>query len=90
MDTNNDKKKPSTYRKELYTEEAKRKRFIRVAERRMNKALESLRLLGNIGNKSLYSYKDFEVEKMFNTLENKIREIKTKFKLEKAEGNFRF
>lgn len=90
MDTNIKEPKKSIYNPNLYTETAKRDRFHRVAERRMNKALEALRLLGNVGTRSLYSYRDGEVEKMFITLENKIREIKAKFKLEKSEGNFRF
>lgn len=84
------KKKESTYDRSLYTEEAKRDRFHRVATRRVNKALEALRLIGNIGNKSLYSYTDAEIEKMFNALENKLLEIKGKFKMEKKGGNFKF
>lgn len=90
VDTTIEKQKKSVYDPKLYTDEAKQSRFHRVAERRMNKSLEALRLLGNVSNKSLYKYKDGEVEKMFTTLENALREVKVKFKLEKSEGNFRF
>lgn len=90
MDQNIEKIKSSTYDPKLYTEEAKRARFKRIAERRINKVLEALRLIGNVGNKSLYSYTDEEIEKMFDALENKIRETKSKFKLKRSEGYFRF
>lgn len=83
-------RKKSTYDRSLYTEEAKRERFHRVASRRVNKALEAFRLIGNVGNTSLYSYTDAEIEKMFNALENKILEVKGKFKTEKKGGNFKF
>lgn len=82
--------KKSTYDPSLYTNEAKKERFQRVATRRVNKALEALRLIGNVGNRSLYSYTDAEIEKMFGALENKILEIKGKFRTEKKGGNFKF
>jgi len=74
MDKNNES------RKELYTPEAKRERFKRVAERRTNRILSDLRMLGNTSNKSLYSYTRADVDKIFNAIEIRKTEIRAKFK----------
>lgn len=84
------KKNNSSYRRELYTKDAKRARFQRVATRRVNKLLNTLRLIGNTANTNLYLYKDGEVEKIFNTIENRIIEIKAKFRKSKDKDIFEF
>lgn len=81
--------KTSSYRKELYTEEAKRDRFERMAQSRTNKILNDLRLLGNTSNKGLYKYTESDVEKIFSTIEGRMAEIKWKFKPSKRDDQFR-
>lgn len=76
------------YDPKLYSESAKIDRFKRIAEKRTNKILNSLRLLGNTANKQLYLYSDGDVDKIFATIENKIKEIKGKFS-RKSEEKFR-
>lgn len=85
-----DKKTKSNYRPELYTKEAKKNRFHRVAARRVNKLLNNLRLIGNTANTNLYLYKDEEIDKIFSTIENKIIEIKSKFRRSEDKDTFSF
>ncbi len=77
-----------SYNPELYSESAKMNRFKRVAERRTNKILDDLRLLGNTANKQLYLYSDANIDKIFMTIENKVAEIRGRFK-KKTEEKFK-
>jgi hypothetical protein len=77
------------YKKELYTESARKDRFKRIAERRTNKILNSLRLLGNTGNKTLYLYTEDDVQRIFNAIDTKLAEIKGRFKTRKDDEKFR-
>lgn len=87
MDNNQPQK--SAYKQELYTPEAKINRFYRIAERRTNRILDGLRLLGNTANKTLYKYTDDEVGKIFKAIEEKVLEIKGKFKTGKQKEQFK-
>ena len=53
--------------------ESKRDKFIRLAETSTNKALEMIRLIGNLSNKTVYDYTDKDVDKIFNALETEIQ-----------------
>lgn len=59
--------------------ETKREKFIRLAENRTNKALEMIRLIGNLSNKSVYDYTNEEVEKIFHALEEEVALAKKQF-----------
>tara|TARA_Y100000593_G_scaffold88394_1_gene170611 strand:- start:1161 stop:1406 length:246 start_codon:yes stop_codon:yes gene_type:complete len=52
----------------------KRKRFVKVAEFRVNRVLEYFRLIGNLSNKNNYSYTDDDVAKIRIALQNKLDE----------------
>lgn len=73
------KDKKSTYDPKYYSEEAKRERFHRLAAKRVDKAVNFLRLIGNTGNKNLYSYSEVEVNKIFGRLEKELIKIRGKF-----------
>ena len=73
--------KKSTYKPEAYTKEAKKARFYRVGERRVNKVLHYFRLIGNISNGNLYCYTDREVKKMFLKLRKELTITENKFKV---------
>ena len=62
------------------TEQEKRNRFNKVATNRVNKILDTLRLLGNCSNTSNYAYTDEEVDKIFNAIELELADQKEKFK----------
>lgn len=59
--------------------ESKRDKFIRLAETRTNKALEMIRLIGNLANKSVYDYSDKDVQKIFKALETEIEMAKKQY-----------
>lgn len=79
----------TSYNKANYTDEAKRERFIRVAERRTNRILEDLRLLGNTSNKTLYLYNASDIDKIFGSIETRLTEVKSKFKTGKNKDKFK-
>lgn len=79
----------STYNSSLYTPAAKRDRFVRIAEKRTNRILDNLRLLGNTSNKSLYSYEEADVDLVFSTIQQKLLETRSKFKTSFREKPFK-
>ena len=57
-----------------------RERFLEVAEARTNAILDKIRVLGHCSNKSLYSYTQEEINKIFKTIEEELNLTKDKFK----------
>ncbi len=57
----------------------KEKKFRILATNRVNKALNQIRLIGNLANKSHYSYSEDDARKIISALENEIRTVKSKF-----------
>jgi hypothetical protein len=53
--------------------------FIRLAEARTNKILKALELLGNLSNKSNYSYTDDDIRKIFKAVSDKTSQVTAKF-----------
>jgi hypothetical protein len=73
---------------EYLTMETRHLRFKRLALRRTNMILEKLRILGNLANKSSYSYSDQEVDKIFKAIEDQLRTVKARFKPRKRRFKF--
>ena len=59
--------------------ETKRERFKRIAEARVNKILDMMRLLGNCASPSNFEYTDEDIKKIFNALERELKNTKNKF-----------
>ena len=59
--------------------ESSRENFVRLAESRVNNAIKTLRLIGNLSNRSNYSYSDADVEKIFRTLERELKNARSRF-----------
>lgn len=57
----------------------KRERFKKLAVYRTNEVLKRLKILGNCSNRSAYDYSSEEIKKMFSAIENKVRDVKSKF-----------
>lgn len=66
--------------------ETKREKFQRLAEKRMNKALESLRILGQLSNRAVYDYTEADVDAMFGALNGVITDVNEKYKAGLAKG----
>lgn len=68
-------------------QETKRDKFVRLAEARTNKIIDTLQLLGNCSNTSAYEYTQQDVDQIFTAIEAEVREAKKKFsKLETAKS----
>jgi hypothetical protein len=63
----------------MASKESKNERFKRLAEARTERALYSIRLLGNLSNRSIYDFSDAEVRKIFKALETEIELSREKF-----------
>jgi hypothetical protein len=57
----------------------KRDRFVRIAERRVNKIIDNLDLLGKCANKRNYEYSEEEVRKIFREIQRKVKETRLQF-----------
>lgn len=57
----------------------KQENFKRLAVYRTNEVLKRLKVLGNCANRSAYSYTEEDINKIFLTIERKLREVKAKF-----------
>lgn len=66
----------------------KEERFIRIAEKRTNKILEQIRLLGNCSNKNNYSYDNHQVDKIFRVIEKELDLAKKKYLMNKNKDKF--
>ena len=57
----------------------KREKFIQLAEKRVNSALNNLRLIGNLAKKTNYEYTRKDVDAIFRELSKALNEAKSKF-----------
>jgi hypothetical protein len=73
-------------------EETKSQRFKRIAEKRVSKAARSIRLVGNLGNRSLYEATDEERKEIITYLEGSLRQMKKDLekKTQKDNEEFKF
>ena len=55
------------------------RKFRQLAEKRVTKAIKAIRLIGNLSNKSNYSYTDDEAKKIISALQDEILTIKKRF-----------
>jgi hypothetical protein len=59
--------------------EVNRDRFIRIAERRVNKVLQELDNLSRCSNRRNYTYSDKDVKAIFAEIEKKVKDTKIFF-----------
>jgi hypothetical protein len=57
----------------------KRKKFIQLAEARVTRAMNDIRLIGNLSNRSAYTYADDDVRKIFKVLQKELDAAKSRF-----------
>lgn len=61
--------------------ETKDERFHRVAQARVNKALDRIRLLGNCSKSSIYGYSQNQVDQIFDTLQAELTAARARFEV---------
>ncbi len=59
--------------------ESNREKFVRLAEARTQKIIDTIKLLGNCSNRYVYEYTEKDVEKIFSTIEAELKTAKAKF-----------
>jgi len=71
--------------------EADRKKFVELAEKRVNRALKDIKLIGNLSNRSNYSYEDKDAKAIIAALNKAVSEVKARFdrKGDEAESVFK-
>ena len=57
----------------------RRAKFLELANQRVNKALDQLRLVGNLSNRGAYDYTDEDVRKIVKALQKGVDGMKAKF-----------
>lgn len=57
----------------------KRNKFVELAEARVNKTIKSIRLIGNLSNRSSYEYSKDDVNKIFRALQKELDAAKNRF-----------
>ena len=65
----------------------KSKRFKRLASSRTSEVLDKLRILGNCADRRTYSYTDEEIDRIFKSIDEQVKIIKSQFK--KPKKGFR-
>lgn len=60
-------------------DETKHEKFRRLAVKRTQNVLESLRILGNLANMQNYDYSEEEVDKIFKAILDNVKDKKHKF-----------
>ena len=59
--------------------ETKNERFKRVAEKRVQRILESIRVLSNCSNQRTYEWTDEDIRKIWTIIDKELRTCKAKF-----------
>jgi hypothetical protein len=59
--------------------ERDRGKFIELAEKRVRRALKDIRLIGNLSNRSNYSYTEDDAKKIHRALKGAVDELKARF-----------
>ena len=60
-------------------EETKRDKFVRIAENRTNRIIDTLQLMENLANTSNYEYTQKDIDKIFNAIQQQLNETKRAF-----------
>ena len=59
--------------------ETKESRFKRIAEKRVQRVLDSLKSLSQCSNKRMYAWNDEQLKKIWNVIDKELRTCKTSF-----------
>lgn len=74
----------------MIADEKKQEKFRQLAEKRTNKALDTIRLIGNLSNKQTYAYDEAQVRKIVKALKDAVSEVESRFGTSsRAGGEFK-
>jgi transcription elongation GreA/GreB family factor len=63
-----------------------RTKFVELAEKRVSKAIKDIRLIGNLSNRSNYSYTEEDVRKIVKALKDEIDALKARFEAKGSDS----
>lgn len=68
-----------------------RQKFVRLANARVNKAIKAIRIIGNLSNRSNYSYTETDVDRIFRALNQELKSSRQRFSSDGIgeEGDFK-
>lgn len=70
--------------------ETKNEKFKRLAEKRTNRLLKDLELIGNLSNKANYDYTEKDIRKMFQVIDEHVQITKNRFRSSNNSKKFKF
>jgi hypothetical protein len=65
--------------------ETKEERFKRIAEKRVQRVLDSIRSLSHCSNKRMYKWSDSQLKRIWNAIEKELKTCKSSFEENKIE-----
>ena len=71
-------------------DDKKHAKFRELAEKRTNKALEAIRLIGNLSNRQTYVYDEAEVRKVVKAPRDAVTEVEVRFGKTSGRGGGEF
>jgi hypothetical protein len=74
----------------MSADDRKHEKFRELAEKRTNKALEAVRLIGNLSNRQTYVYEETEVRKIVKALRDAVSEVEGRFSRAPGRGGGEF
>lgn len=67
-----------------------RERFVVLAEKRVSRTIKDIKLIGNLSNRTNYSYTDQDVKKIMQALNKAVAEMKARFDAKGAAADEAF
>ena len=65
-------------------------KFIELANKRVNKAIKDLKLIGNLSNRQNYEYQDEQAKKIVKALQHEVDLVKQNFLSAEEDGQTGF
>ncbi len=59
-------------------------KFVELANKRVNRAIKDLKLIGNLANRNNYEYTPEQAKKIFRALQDQVDEVRQKFQDSRA------
>ena len=67
-----------------------RDKFVELAQKRVSRVVKDIRLIGNLSNRTNYSYADDDVKKIVSTLKSEISRLQKRFETSVTENEETF
>jgi hypothetical protein len=68
----------------------KQGKFVEIAEKRVSRLLDDIRLIGNLSNRGNYSYESEDVDKIFRAIDAELKTARKRFDIELASVETKF